>query len=271
MKISIYTFVKDGIKFDFHIVDMLRHHLPFADEIIVNEGYSSDNTFEQIKNLDPKIKIFRNEWDRSDPKTWSQKFKNQARKLCSGDWCILLDCDEFIPEWDFERIRNYLFGTDKLIIGMRYLNFYGNYKVINQNPLKNGWPAVKHTIHKNLENIEVWGDGSNVRLTGSEGSITEQPYYGTPFVDVHHFGFVRNAARLREKWRIQRKRNNDNTWADLIPSFIYDILPHKWVDSQFIDDLALYEGPYIDAVVKNPQEFIRDDLQLYTYLKSKLL
>ena len=39
MKVSLYTFVKDGIYGDFHVVAMIRHHLPFADEIIVNEGY----------------------------------------------------------------------------------------------------------------------------------------------------------------------------------------------------------------------------------------
>lgn len=269
MKISIYTFVKDGIKFDFHVVDMLRHHLDFADEIIVNEGFSSDSTYDRIRNIDPKIKIFRNEWDRSDPKTWSRKFKDQTRKLCTGDWCILLDCDEFIPEWDFENIRSHLAHTDKLIFGMHYLNFYGNYKVINLHPQKNGWPAVKHTIHRNINDIEVWGDGSNVRLKNCEDEIEQQHYYGVPFVNVHHFGFVRDAARLREKWRQQQSRNSNNSWGNLVPSFLFDLLPHKWSDSQFINDLDLYDGPFIKAVLNNPQEFIRDNMELYNFIKAK--
>lgn len=270
MKISIYTFVKDGIKFDFHIVDMLRHHLDFADEIIVNEGFSRDKTYDKIKNIDPKIKIFRNKWDRSNPTSWYKNFKNQARELCTGDWCILLDCDEFIPEWDFEKIRSKLLHTDKLIFGMRYLNFYGNYKVVNLQPQKNNWPAIKHTIHKNINNIEIWGDGSNVRLKDSEDDITQQCYYGQPFVDVHHFGFVRKAARLREKWRIQKNRNSNNAWANFIPSFFFDLLPHKWTDIQFINDLDTFEGPFINAVLKNPKEFIRDNMELYDFLKQRI-
>ena len=57
MLLSIYTFVQNGIFYDYHVVDMLKHHLALADEIIVNEGYSSDDTFEQIRDIDPKINI----------------------------------------------------------------------------------------------------------------------------------------------------------------------------------------------------------------------
>ena len=67
MKLSIYTFVKDGLYYDFHVVAMIRQHLPFVDEIVVNEGYSTDGTFEAIQNLDPKVRVHRFEWDRSDP------------------------------------------------------------------------------------------------------------------------------------------------------------------------------------------------------------
>lgn len=270
MKISVYTFVKNGIKFDFHVVDMLKHHIPFADEIIVNEGYSSDGTYDLIKNIHKKIKIYRNHWDRSDPKTWSLKFKNEARKMCTGDWCILLDCDEFIPEWEFANIRDQLESTEKTIIGMEYINFYGNYKIYNAFPEKSGWPAIKHTIHRNIEDIEVWGDGSNVRIKGSNESVINQNYYGEPFVNVHHFGFVRHAARLREKWRSQKRRNQNNTWRDFLPSVVFDLFPHKWEDSQFLKDLRLYGGPYISAVSNNPDEFVRDNMKLLKFVTDEM-
>ena len=56
LKLSLYTCVKDGLYYDYHVVDMLKHHLPLADEIIVNEGFSKDGSYEAIKDIDPKIK-----------------------------------------------------------------------------------------------------------------------------------------------------------------------------------------------------------------------
>lgn len=267
MKISLYTFVKNGVYFDYHVADMLRHHLPLADEIIVNEGFSSDNTYDIIKDIDPKIMIHREKWVKSSSENWYVKFKNSARKLCSGDWCILLDCDEFIPEWEFDNIRKKLETADNEIIAMNYLNFYGNYKVFNANPEKFSWPAIKFTIHKNLPDIEVWGDGSNVRKKGSH-NFTDPLQFGRSFVDVHHFGFVRHAARLREKWRIQKRINESEKRAEFLPGFIYNLFPHKWDDPDFMDDLKVYEGPYVKAVRDNPCEFVRDDFLLYKKLKK---
>jgi hypothetical protein len=48
MRLSIYTFVKDGLFLDFHVVAKLRHHLSLADEIVGNEGYRNDSMFEAI-------------------------------------------------------------------------------------------------------------------------------------------------------------------------------------------------------------------------------
>jgi len=266
MKISIYTFVRNGIYYDFHVVDMLKHHLDFADEIIVNEGYSSDGTYELITKISPKIKVFRNRWDDSDPKSWSRKFKDTARRYCSGDWCILLDADEFIPEWEFDRIRKQLENTDLLVFPLKYLNFYGNYKVLNTNPKKFKWPFIKYTVHRNIPNIEIWGDGSNVRVQGTD--YEDETIYGSILAEVHHFGFVRDPARLREKWRKQYLRNFKRKW-DWLPGFLFRLFPHRWDDPYFLNDLEIYEGPYIRAVRENPQEFIRDNLFLYRLLKEK--
>src|SRR5262249_26053867 len=126
MQISLYTFVRNGIRYDFHVEAMLRHHLPFVDEIIVDEGMSTDRTYDVIKDIHPRIKVFRNKWDQLD---WYTTFKNRARRNCTGDWCILLDCDEFIPEWEFERLRSVLTTTSHDILAVRMVHFYGNYRV----------------------------------------------------------------------------------------------------------------------------------------------
>ena len=265
MKLSIYTFVKDGLYYDFHVVAMLRQHLPLADEIIVNEGHSTDGTFEAISSLDPKIRVHRFEWDRADPNAWHRQFKNQARELCTGDWCILLDCDEFIPEWEFARLRTFLERTEHLIVPVHFLHFYGNYRVV----LGRARPTVPTTglrIHRNLPEIEVWGDGANVRRRDHPDDRT---CVAAETFDVHHFGSVRQPARLRQKWRTQARqhKSGDARW-DRTPSFLFDLFPHRWSDEDFMQYLEVYEGPYIQVVRDDPSEFVRDDFWLYEHLKQ---
>jgi glycosyltransferase involved in cell wall biosynthesis len=152
--------------YDFHVAAMLRHHVPLADEIIVNEGYSTDGTYEAISDIDPKITIFRSRWDQSNPDTWHRDFKNDARQRCTGDWCILLDCDELIPEWEFERLRTSLASTDKPLAQLRFTHFYGNYRVVIAK-LPRIIPLLGTRIHRNTPEVEVWGDGA--RLDSAAG------------------------------------------------------------------------------------------------------
>jgi glycosyltransferase involved in cell wall biosynthesis len=266
MKLSVYTFVKDGLFYDFHVVAMLRHHLPLADEIIVNEGYSTDGTFEAISQIDPKIRVYRQQWDRTDPSSWHRQFKNSARQQCTGDWCVLLDCDEFIPEWEFERLRTFLESTSATLVPVSFVHFYGNYRVFIARPARIT-PPRGIRIHRNLPNVEVWGDGANVRLSGS----TDDPLAGAgEAFAVHHFGSVRQPARLRQKWRVQAKQHKmERPRWDRVPGFLFDMFPHKWDDPDIIDRLAIYEGPYIAAVRDDPGEFIRDGLFTYRYLMRR--
>jgi hypothetical protein len=264
MFLSIYTFVKDGLFLDYHVVAMLKHHLPLADEIIVNEGYSSDNTFEIISNIDSKIKIFRSHWGQPKDINWLSKFKDDARQKCVGEWCILLDCDEFIPEWEFDSLRQYLKETTDIMVPVKMINFYGNYKVYNSRPEKLNWPFRKMIIHRNMPGIEVWGDGANVRLKDKR---LDWGHSSREF-SCHHFGFVRYPARLRQKWRNIFGRMYKKNWINWLklPSFLFNMHPHDWMDPQFLGDLAIYEGPYIRAVRENPSEFVRDGFSLYRFL-----
>jgi glycosyltransferase involved in cell wall biosynthesis len=249
---------------------MLKHHLPLADEIIVNEGYSTDGTYEAIKDLDPKIKVHRFHWDRSDPTKWYIRFKNQARQLCTGDWCILLDCDEFIPEWEFDRLRRFLAETDKAIVPLRMTHFYGNYRVYFARLLP-AMPARGMRIHRNRPDMVVWGDGMNVRIDGQQygpETVAEEEF------DCHHFGDVRHAARLRQKWHQQAKLYEQNRsrwwvrWAR-IPTFLFNLLPHRWDNPELLDHLEPYDGPFIQAVRDNPNEFVRDRFALVDLLAQK--
>ena len=264
MKISLYTGVKNGLFYDFHVEAMLRHHVPFVDEIVVNEGYSTDGTFEAISQIDPKIRVHRFEWDRSDPNAWHRQFKNQARELCTGDWCILLDCDEFIPEWEFPRLRQTLASTDKSIVPVTFTHFYGSYLVYMAH-LPKIVPGEGLRIHRNVPEIEVWGDGANVHWRGRENDASLVAT--TESFGVHHFGSVRHAARLRQKWRVQAKQHDAKKpkW-DKVPGFVFDLFPHQWEDPDVLPDLAIYDGPHMKIVTDNPGEFTRDGFETFEVL-----
>ncbi|HVB38317.1 MAG TPA: glycosyltransferase family 2 protein [Vicinamibacterales bacterium] len=264
MKLSIYTSVRNGIFLDLHIVAMLRHHLELADEIVVNEGFSDDDTYERIRDIDPKIRIHRQRWDASAPSEWHRRFGNQARRLCTGDWCLKLDCDEFVPEWEFDRLRRTLETTDRSILPLRFLNFYANYRVLNVRPERSRWTVSKWVVHRNVDDAEVVGDGAGVILRSDP-----HPVPPDDMVSCHHFGAVRNPARLRQNWRNEAAMKRSRPGFDRVPSVVYDLMPHDWFDRDFMEDLAVYDGPVIRAVRENPDEFIRDGLRVYDWLKVK--
>ena len=261
MFLSVYTYVKNGLHYDFHVVEMLKHHLPLADEIVVNEGYSTDGTYEAIASLDPKIRITRTHWEKpGNTFEWYSVLKNHARLQCSGEWCLHLDADEFVPEWEFQRMREMLKSCSAQMLPLRMIDFYGNYKVYDTKPLC--WR--KMILHRNSPEIEFWGDGANVRIRNEPFEWGDAPLQ----FNVHHFGSVRHAARLREKWHIQGRMYGKGKKLK-IPGFVFNLVPHDWRDPQFLSKLAIYEGPYIKAVRDNAQEFVRDNFTLLKLLEER--
>lgn len=100
--LSLYTYVRNALSLDFHLLPMLRHHLPLVDEVVILEGYSTDGTYEALMELEwPKVKVVREHWDDVEPGPgWWGTLSDRARVHCTGDWCLKLDADEFIPEWE---------------------------------------------------------------------------------------------------------------------------------------------------------------------------
>jgi hypothetical protein len=86
----------------------------------------------------------------------------------------------------------------------------------------------------------------------------------------HHFGYVRHASRLRQKWRSQNTIYESRRFKLPIPGVVFDLFPHRWEDPDIVPHLRLYEGPYIKAVRDNPSEFVRDGLRLCRLVKGPL-
>ena len=235
MKLSLYTAFRNCIEQDYPYLEMLRHHLPLADEIVVNEGFSTDGTFESLRDFDPKVKVFRTEWERPVNEAWCVKFKDDARRQCTGDWCVHLDSDEFIPEWEFDALRAFLTTTTDLMVQTKFYNFYANYRVYHRDPESVHWVTKKMNIHRNVDTIEFWGDGSNVKEVGKPFDWNAS----SAEFSVHHFGAVKDAAQLREMWWSRGRIVRGRPSRLKPPRLIFKLMPFDWMDSDLLPGMTV--------------------------------
>ena len=106
-KISVLIITYNEIK---HIENVIKN-VDFAEEIIVVDSFSTDGTFEKIKEL-------------KNVKTIQRKFKNFADQRnfaiqqANCDWILFIDADERIPELLKNEILEEINNSDKIIAFM---------------------------------------------------------------------------------------------------------------------------------------------------------
>jgi hypothetical protein len=145
------------------------------------------------------------------------------------------------------------------------MNFYGNYRVYHSNPGKVHWITRKMIIHRNLPTIEFWGDGSNVKLSGQRFHWETSSREFT----VHHFGGVKPAGRLRRlQWIAGRCRAGRSVWW-CPPQIVFDLFPYDWMDRDYLDDLAIYDGPLIRPVREHPEQYACDGMKLFNRVSAR--
>src|SRR3989338_3974919 len=107
MKLSGFSFVRNGVTFDYPFVESISSILPICDEFIIAVGNSADDTLDRIVAIrSPKIKIIETVWDES-LRTGGQVLAQQtnlALDHVTGDWAFYLQADEVVHEKDLPKI-----------------------------------------------------------------------------------------------------------------------------------------------------------------------
>ena len=111
MKISCFSFIRDGIRLGYPFEESIRSALPICDEFVVAVGESADGTLERLHAMnEPKVRIIPTRWNenvRTHGFVYAQQ-KMIAQYSCTGDWAFYLEGDEVLHENDLERIRDVL-------------------------------------------------------------------------------------------------------------------------------------------------------------------
>jgi len=205
VKLSGFTLVRNGVKFDYPFLESLRSLLPIVDELVVNVGRGDDDTWQRLRRFDReegggKLVLFESTWPLDDPEQRRggrilSDQTNMALDRCDGDWCLYLQADEVLHESEASLIRASLEyahsrpEVDGLLFDYRH--FYGSFDVIQET--RSAYRREIRAIRRQSGARSI-GDAQSFRLpNGAKVAVIRSG------ARVYHYGWVRTPEAMRAK------------------------------------------------------------------------
>lgn len=197
--VSVCFVVRNGLINGYPFWESLNSCVKFADEIVISEGYSDDDTYkvlEVFKEKNPtKVNLFRTDWKRfvSPYGEVITHVSQEAISKCSYSWVYYLQADEIVHEGNHQFIKDVADGkfSDQ---GFRAVSFPFRHCIGSWNPLPENSPAYSEAIRMvvNSSSIRLMGDAWN--FTGSvspcyPAGAVPKPIYHLAWVfpkNIHH-------------------------------------------------------------------------------------
>jgi hypothetical protein len=201
MKVSAFTFIKNGQILGYPFLQSIQSIIPIVDEFIINVGKSDDNTLELVKSISsPKIRIIESEWNDSMQHSgyvYGQQ-KMIAQFNCSGDWAFYVECDEVYHEDDLKQITKsmniHLHDPNVEALVFDFIHFYGNSNSVLNSP---GWYRSEARIIKNsVRSYAPDGLFWVVLESNRKGRYPKAKHTG---VNCYHYGWVRSEDQMNLK------------------------------------------------------------------------
>ena len=201
MKVSGFTFIKNGQILGYPFLQSIQSILPIVDEFVINVGQSEDNTLEAIHSLnDKKIRIIESKWSdnmRDRGYVYGQQ-KMIAQYNCTGDWAFYIEGDEVYHERDLEKIKKsmekHLLDDNVEALIFDFNHFYGNTNSILNSP---GWYRSEARIIKNsIRSYAPDGLFWVVLDSNKKGRYPKAKHTG---VTCYHYGWVRSEDQMNLK------------------------------------------------------------------------
>lgn len=209
MKISGFSYVRNGFDYGVPFLEAFQSILPVCDEFIIAVGDSTDGTRAAIENLkSDKIKIIDTTWDdkmKQGGKIFARQ-TNLALDGITGDWAFHIQADEVIHEKDLPKIKTALEenDTNKKVEGfiLPFLHFWGSY-----NYIRNSRRIHNHEVRifRNIPVIRSYRDSQGFRKYSSreayEKGIENGEKLQVKKIDapVYHYNGVRPPEGMKKK------------------------------------------------------------------------
>jgi hypothetical protein len=240
MKVSGFSFIRNGQKFGYPFVEAIKSILPICDDFYIAVGNSDDETLDIVKSIDPqKIKIIETVWDDS-LRAGGQVLAVETNKAFKAipkdtDWAFYIQGDEVVHEQYHDTILNAMkkWENDEKVDGLlfKYLHFYGSYDYIGSSEK---WYPREIRVIKNNKNIYSYRDAQGFRKDNNQ-KLRVKPIEAYIF----HYGWVKDPRTQNAKIEnFVRLYHSDEKLAKL------NQLKVDEFDYSGIDSLALFEGTH---------------------------
>jgi hypothetical protein len=219
MKVSGFTFLRNGQKLGYPFVASIRSILPMVDEFVVALGPCDDDTERMLGEIgDPKIRIIPTQWNEHIRGDYSVKGfvfgqqKSIALFNCTGDWAFYLEADEAVHENDLPKIHaameRYLDDARVEALAFDYLHFYGNANTYAWSPR---WYRTEVRIVRNT--IPAWGPEGLFFIVLDTHKRGRYPRAASSGATIYHYGWVRSETQMDLKTSATHKYWKDEPAA----------------------------------------------------------
>ena len=205
LTVSGYTTVRNANKMEYPWYATVSSMLGFCDEVIVVDGGSSDNTWDELQTMaaaqgDGRLKVYQHSVPDDHPSFAYEtdgKLKAIARNYCSSDFCWQMDADEVVHEDDYQKVANFMraFPAHSDIMSLPVIEYWGSDKKVRMDI--NPW---KWRLSRNKDNI-TQGIPKELRRWDESGNIYAAPGTDTcDYIDANtgeripHIGFYSEEA-----------------------------------------------------------------------------
>jgi glycosyltransferase involved in cell wall biosynthesis len=245
MKISGFSYVRNGLELAYPFLESISSVLPICDEFIMVVGDSQDGSREAIQKLDPqKIRIVDTVWDmslRKGGKVFAIQ-TNTGLDHITGDWALHIQADEVIHEKDLPKITAAIqqYDNDERVEGFvqPFLHFWGSFDYIRHSRRVH---AHEVRIFRNHKNVRSYRDSQGFRKYSSveayqQGEKGKKLHVKALDVPVYHYNAVRPVSQMKEK-----VYSMDSFYSETVQK---DQERYVHFDYQLIDRLKRFTGTH---------------------------
>jgi len=225
MKISGFSFVRNGLKLYYPVIESISSVLPLVDEFVVavGNGDPDDTTKDAILAIkSEKVRIIDTIWDE---RLFTKGIINAiqtdiAKEVCSGDWLFYLQADEVIHERYLSIIQR---RCEELLpreevegLLFRYKHFWGDYDHFHRS---HGWYPFEIRIIRNRPDIHSWQSAQSFRrFDYYEGPRQPAGHHKLKVAlvdaEVYHYGWVRPPRLMTLKSRALNTLHRGLAWQE---------------------------------------------------------